>query len=146
MKIWQWNENEYFLITLSEEQAYTRIKEYYKKEGFKGEIIFRKYVYSTSDGYGFTDDYGSMKIQFIDKVKILNQEHERIKEVPVHDIDFNSIFSTLLEDSEYEITTDGIYKPYFKFRIVDPKNKVVSCDGLNLYIVKKEKEKVLKKD
>ena len=86
-----------------------------------------------------------MKIQFIDKVKILNQEHKRIKEVQANDIDFSSIFSSLLEDSEYEITTDGIHKPYFKFRIVDHKNKVVSCEGLNIYLVKKQNEKVLKK-
>ena len=145
MKIWEWNEREYFLITLTEEQAYEKIKEYYKKEGFKGEINFVKYTYSVPDGYGFTDEYGNMKIQFIDKVKILNQEHKRIKEVQANDIDFSSIFSSLLEDSEYEITTDGIHKPYFKFRIVDPKNKVVSCEGLNIYLVKKQKEKVLKK-
>lgn len=145
MKIWQWNEKEYFLITLSEEQAYEKIKEYYKKEGFKGEIKFRKFTYSVPDGFGFTDDYGSMKVQFIDKVKIFNQEHERIKEISINDIDFNSIFSSLLEDTEFEITSDSVYKPYFKFRIVDPKNKVVSCDGLNLYIVKKQPEKVLKK-
>ena len=42
MKIWEWNEKEYFLITLTEEQAYEKIKEYYKKEGFKGEINFFK--------------------------------------------------------------------------------------------------------
>ena len=43
MKIWEWNEKEYFLITLTEEQAYEKIKEYYKKEGFKGEINFVKF-------------------------------------------------------------------------------------------------------
>ena len=80
MKIWEWNEEEYFLITLPEEQACEKIREYYKKEGFKGEIKFRKYIYSVSDTFGYTDDYGNMKIQFIDKIKILNQEQERIKE------------------------------------------------------------------
>lgn len=146
MKIWEWTEQEHFLITLSEEQACRRIKEYYKKEGFQGEINFRKYIYSIPDGFGFTDEYGSMKIQFIDKIKILNQEQERIKEVSIYDIDFNNIFSPLVEDSEYEITLDGIYKPYFKFRIVDLKNQKVSCEGLNLYVTRKSKEKVLKKD
>lgn len=146
MKIWEWNENEYFLVTLSEEQAYEQIKEYYKKEGFKGEIRFRKYIYSVPDGYGFTDEYGSMKIQFVDRIKIFNQIQERTKEVSIHDLDFDSIFSSIFEDSEFEIASDGIYKPYFKFKIVDPKNKTVLCDGLNLYVTKKPKEKVLKKD
>lgn len=146
MKIWEWNEKEYFLIILSEEQAYAKIKEYYKNEGFKGEVRFRKYIYSVPDGFGFTDEYGSMKIQFIDKIKILNQEKERVKEVSVNDIDFNDIFSPLFEDTPYEISLDGIYKPYFKFRIIDPNNKTVRCEGLNLYVTKKIKEKVLKKD
>ena len=145
MKIWEWNENDYLLVTLTEEQAYEKIKEYYKKEGFIGEIRFRKYIYSVPDGYGFTDEYGSMKIQFIDKIKILNQEHERIKEISINNIDFNSIFSPLFENTEYEITSAGAYKPYFKFRIVDHKNEVVSCEGINIYLVKKQNEKILKK-
>ena len=145
MKIWEWNENEHFLVTLSEDQACERIKKYYKNEGFDGEIRFRKYIYSVPDGFGYTDEFGSMKIQFIDKIKILNQEQERIKEVSINDIDFNSIFSPLFENSECEIISDGIYKPYFKFRVVDLNNKIVSCDGLNLYVAKKKNEKVLKK-
>ena len=99
MKIWEWNEKEYFLITLTEEQAYEKIKEYYKKEGFKGEINFVKYTYSVPDGYGFTDEYGNMKIQFIDKVKILNQEHKRIKEVQANDIDFSRALEIIRRDS-----------------------------------------------
>lgn len=145
MKIWEWNENEQFLITLSEDQACETIKKYYKNEGFKGEIRFKKYIYSVPDGFGFTDEYGSMKIQFIDKIKILNQEQKRIKEISINEIDFNSIFSPLFEDSECEIITDGVYKPYFKFKIVDLNNKLVSCEGLNLYVRKKVTEKVLKK-
>ena len=145
MKLWEWSENEYFLITLSEEQVCNIIREYYQNEGFKGEIKFKKYIRSVPDGFGYTDDYGSMKIQFIDKIRILNEEQERIKEVSAYDIDFNSIFSPLLEDSEYEIAVSGVYKPYFNFKIVDSKNKVVDLKSLNLYITKKQPEKVLKR-
>lgn len=145
MKIWEWQEKEHFIFTLSEEQACNRIREYYKKEGFKGEIRFRKYIYSVPDGFGFTDDYGSMKIQFIDSVKILGQEQIRIKEVSVKDIDYNSIFSPIIEDTDYQISTDSCFKPYFKFRIIDLTKETVICEGLNLYITRKNKEKVLKK-
>ena len=146
MKIWEWNEKEYFLVTLSEEQAYEKIKEYYKNDGFKGDVRFIKYIYSVPDGYGFTDEYGSMKIQFIDKVKVFNQIQERKKEISINDIDLSSIFSSIFENSEFEISSDLVYKPYFKFKISDPKNKTVICEGLNIYITKKSKEKVLKKD
>lgn len=145
MKIWEWQEKEYFLVTLSEEQACKRIREYYEKEGFKGEIRFRKYIYSVPDGFGFTDEYGSMKVQFIDRIKVLNQEQVRIKEVSIKDIDFSEIFSPLFEDSDYQVSTEGIYKPYFKFRITDLKKETVICEGLNLYVTKKVNEKVLKK-
>ena len=129
-----------FILNISKQKACRIIREYYKEyEGFEGEITFRKRGEDAGEDWGGFRDYsGRIDIVFSKKTTIFGKTITERYIIGHNEVPLTKIFSTMLEDPEYDIITAI-------FNVIAYDQKDVDFNGVQLIIKNKGKNKVLQK-